>query len=53
MNNVYSEGVIDIKGITDCNTIELNEKELIIGSGVTLGQIAESNYYPLLSLVVI
>lgn len=52
MNNVYSEGVIDIKGITQCNTITLNEENLIIGSGVTLSQIAESNYYPLLSLVV-
>lgn len=52
MNNVYSEGVIDIKGIADCNTIELNGEELIVGSGVTLSKISESNYYPLLSLVV-
>lgn len=52
MNNVYSKGVIDIKGIDECNTIILNESELIIGGGVTLTQIAESNYYPLLSLVV-
>lgn len=52
MGSVYSEGVIDIKGIADCNIMELNEKELIIGSGVTLTQIAESNHYPLLSLAV-
>lgn len=51
MNNVYSEAVIDIKGIGKCNTIKLDEEGLIIGSGVTLTQIAESNHYPLLSLV--
>ncbi len=51
MNNVYSEAVIDIKGIPECNTIKLNKDELIIGAGVTLTEIAESNSYPLLSLV--
>lgn len=51
MNNVYSEAVIDIKGIEECNTIRLNDKELIIGAGVTLTEIAESNHYPLLGLV--
>ena len=51
MNNVYSEAVIDIKGIAQCNTIKLDENELIIGAGVTLTDIAELDYYPLLSLV--
>ena len=51
MNNVYSEAVIDIKGISKCNTIKLDKEKLAIGSGVTLTEIAESNHYPLLSLV--
>lgn len=51
MNNVYSEAVIDIKGIGKCNTIKLDKERLVIGSGVTLTEIAESNHYPLLSLV--
>lgn len=51
MNNVYSEAVIDIKGISKCNTMKLDKERLLIGSGVTLTEIAESNHYPLLSLV--
>lgn len=52
VQNVYTEAVIDIKDIPECNTHKLNNNELIIGSAVTLTDIAELNYFPLLSLTV-
>ncbi len=52
MHNVYTEGVIDIKGIPECNVHQLRNNELIIGSAVTLTNIAELNLFPLLSLTV-
>lgn len=50
--NIYTEAVVDIKGIPECNTQELSDDKLIIGSAVTLTQIAESNLFPLLGLTV-
>ncbi|KZL92668.1 FAD binding domain-containing protein [Clostridium magnum] len=50
--NVYTEAVIDIKGIPECNAQELRDNKLIIGSAVTLTQIAEENLFPLLGLTV-
>lgn len=50
--NRYTEAVIDIKGIAECNIHELRDKKLVIGSAVTLTQIAEANLFPLLSLTV-
>lgn len=52
MNNRYTEAVIDIKDIPECNVHELKNNELIIGSAVTLTRIAELNFFPLLSLTV-
>lgn len=52
MHNQYADAVIDTKGIPECNTFELKHNELIIGSAVTLTQIAEQNLFPLLSLTV-
>lgn len=52
VHNVYAGAVIDIKGILECNKQELKNDELIIGSAVTLTNIAESNLFPLLSLTV-
>lgn len=51
-HNVYTEAVIDIKGVSECNVHELRDNKLIIGSAVTLTQIAESNLFPLLGLTV-
>lgn len=51
-NNIYSEAVIDIKGLSECITHELKEGELSIGAAVTLTQIAEANLFPLLGLTV-
>lgn len=50
--NVYTEAVIDIKGIPECNLLELRDNKLIIGSAVTITQIAEANLFPLLGLTV-
>ncbi|APC83844.1 FAD binding domain-containing protein [Clostridium botulinum] len=51
-HNVYTEAVIDVKGISECNVQELRNNKLIIGSAVTLTQIAEANLFPLLGLTV-
>ena len=50
--NIYTGAVIDIKGIPECNVQELKDNKLIIGSAVTLTQIAEANLFPVLSLTV-
>lgn len=50
--NVYTEAVIDIKGIPECNVQELKGDKLFIGSAITLTQIAEANLFPLLGLTV-
>ncbi|GKX65321.1 FAD binding domain-containing protein [Inconstantimicrobium mannanitabidum] len=50
--NVYTEAIIDIKGISECNIQEIRNNKLILGSTVTLTQIAEANLFPLLSLAV-
>ncbi|KGO14173.1 FAD binding domain-containing protein [Clostridium botulinum] len=51
-HNVYTEAVIDVKGVSECNVQELKNNKLIIGSAVTLTQIAEANLFPLLGLTV-
>ncbi|HID0821884.1 TPA: FAD binding domain-containing protein, partial [Clostridium botulinum] len=51
-HNVYTETVIDVKGVSECNVQELRNDKLIIGSAVTLTQIAEANLFPLLGLTV-
>lgn len=50
--NIYTGAVIDIKGIPECNVQELRDNKLIIGSAVTLTQIAEANLFPALALTV-
>ena len=52
MNNVYTEAIIDIKEIPECNKCESKNNELTIGSAVTLTKIAELNFFPLLSQTV-
>lgn len=48
VHNVFTKAIIDIKGIPECNVLEFNNEELIIGSAVSLTQISESNTFPLL-----
>ncbi len=52
MDNVYTEAIIDIKGIPECNVHELKNNRLIIGSAITLTNIGKMNFFPLLSLTV-
>ena len=52
VHNIYTEGVIDIKGIPECNVQEIKDNKLIIGSAVTLTNIAEANLFPVLGLTV-
>ena len=50
-NDIKTSAVIDIKGIPECTVFELREKELVIGSAVTISEISETNYFPLLKKV--
>jgi len=49
MNNISTGAVIDIKRIPDCNALEVQDDHIVIGAGITLTQIHEANYFPLLS----
>lgn len=51
-NNIFTQGVIDIKGIPECNEIRYQGTNLIVGSAVTLTKISESNLFPLLGTTV-
>lgn len=51
-HNIFTDAVIDIKGIPECNEYIFENNKLIIGSAVTLTNIAEKNIFPLLSLTV-
>lgn len=52
MSNVYSEGVIDIKDIKECNTHSIQDDRLVIGSAITLAAITKSDLFPLLTQTV-
>ena len=43
-----ADTVIDLKGIPECNVLEIQGNELIIGAAVTLNRLIESNLFPLL-----
>ncbi len=47
--SIKFDAAIDIKNISACAALYMDESDLIIGSAVTLTQIAESGYFPLLS----
>lgn len=44
------DAVIDLKGIPECNTLKIDDTELVIGAAVTLNQIKESKLFPLLGI---
>lgn len=52
VNKVKTNGVIDIKGIPECNVLGVKDDSIIMGSAVTLSQISDSNILPLLSNVI-
>lgn len=49
MGNISAGAIIDIKDIPECNILEIQEDYLVIGAGITLTQIHESNLFPLLA----
>lgn len=49
MDNLSAGSVIDIKEIPECRLLEIRGGHLVIGAGVTLTQIHESNIFPLLA----
>ncbi len=51
-NSIYTGGVIDIKGILECNEFGYRGTKLVIGSAVTLTNISESNLFPILGMTV-
>ncbi|WP_210468425.1 xanthine dehydrogenase family protein subunit M [Sporosarcina sp. 6E9] len=48
VNKLDANVVIDIKGISECNVLEIKDGQLIIGSAVSLNKISDSNLFPLL-----
>lgn len=44
-----ADTVIDLKGIPECNVLEVRGEDLVIGSAVTLNRLIESNLFPLLT----
>ncbi|NRD79291.1 FAD binding domain-containing protein [Bacillus sp. BRMEA1] len=45
----YTEAVINIKDIADCQVMRINGDHLVLGSTLTLTQIEEANLFPLLT----
>ena len=41
--------MIDIKGIAECNVMQVNGDHLLLGSTLSLTQIEEANLFPLLT----
>ncbi|MDR7000646.1 FAD binding domain-containing protein [Neobacillus niacini] len=52
MNKMAAEAVIDIKGIPDCQVLEVQGETLVIGSAVSLNKIVDSKLFPLLGQTV-
>lgn len=52
LRNVQADAVIDLKGIPECCRQEVAAGELVLGAGVTLSAIAETDYFPLLTKTV-
>ncbi|MEK4026434.1 FAD binding domain-containing protein [Sporosarcina sp. FSL W7-1283] len=48
VNQIQADSVIDIKGIAECNVLEVHEDKLLIGAAVSLNQITDSKLFPLL-----
>ncbi|MGE7765833.1 FAD binding domain-containing protein [Peribacillus sp. NPDC096540] len=49
MNYVYTDAIIDLKGIPDCKVFGFQNNELIIGSTLSLSVFEENNVFPLLT----
>lgn len=51
LNQLQTKGIIDIKGIPECNMLAWKQDRLVIGSAVTLARVEEDKSFPLLSRV--
>lgn len=49
INQLRTDAVIDIKGIPECTMLEVKDDKLVLGAGVSLTRIAETNLFPLLT----
>lgn len=47
-SHIFTKAVIDIKGIAECNTFNVQTEKLVIGASITLTQLEESKIFPLL-----
>jgi CO/xanthine dehydrogenase FAD-binding subunit len=48
LNQLRTGAVIDIKGIPECNVLQIRQEQLIIGAAITLTALSEANLFPLL-----
>ncbi|WP_141994464.1 FAD binding domain-containing protein [Bacillus sp. B4EP4a] len=49
LNFIYTDAIIDLKGIPECNAFGFQHQELIIGSTLSLRAIEENRLFPLLA----
>ncbi|MDD2234843.1 MAG: FAD binding domain-containing protein [Desulfitobacteriaceae bacterium] len=47
-SHIFTKAVIDIKGIPECNTFNVQNGKLVIGASITLTRLGESDIFPLL-----
>ncbi|HHY73419.1 MAG TPA: xanthine dehydrogenase [Bacillus bacterium] len=52
LNTITADAVIDVKGIAECNVLEFQDEQLVVGAAVSLNKISESNFFPLLGQAV-
>jgi CO/xanthine dehydrogenase FAD-binding subunit len=48
LNQLRTGAVIDIKGIPECNVLQIHQEQLVIGAAITLTALSEANLFPLL-----
>jgi CO/xanthine dehydrogenase FAD-binding subunit len=48
LNQLRTGAVIDIKGIPECNVLQIHQEQLVIGAAITLTALSETNLFPLL-----
>ena len=51
-NKIYTDAIIDSKGIPECNVLEILGDDVVIGAAVSLNKINDSNIFPLLGATV-
>lgn len=48
-NQFQFQAVIDLKAIPECNSFTITDQEIFIGAAITLSQICDINFFPLLT----